>query len=202
MSLTKEDQKRISKIGTSALTVRVQLGKFEGEELEYAISLLKKRHVDIDSILAKKATKVIEEAIATPEIDTQLRKDFPANIEGSPEFFTTCEDGEVSLANGEEQTIENTKDPLIEEEALIPVKKEKKAKATKKSSKHEKKIYTDQNGKEMTKSDLMRRLIRLKHSIKPKELNEQLIDAGFEKAYHSEIQRCRQQMGVTPEVKE
>jgi len=199
MSLTKEDQKKISKIGTSALTVRVQLGKFEGEELEYAISLLKKRHVDIDSILAKKAAKIVEEVI-TPEIDAQLRKDFPANIEGSPEFFAACEVESIIIDVIDEIP---TPEKLEEVEKMItkPIK-EKKAKVAKKSGKHEKKLYTDENGKEMTKSDLMRRLIRLKHSIKPKELNDQLIAAGFEKAYHSEIQRCRQQMGVTPEVKE
>jgi len=209
MSLTNEDQKKISKIGTSALTVRVQLGKFEGEELEYAISLLKKRHIDIDLILAKKATKVVELEVALNKAVIESPKEVyveeePFQSEDLPElFFLPENDGPQSQEEYDAlQTIENTQDPLIEEVAFVPVKKEKKAKAVKKSSKHEKKIYTDANGKEMTKSDLMRRLIRLKNNIKPKELNEQLIDAGFEKAYYSEIQRCRQQMGVTPEAKE
>lgn len=216
MSLTKDQQVKISKIGTSALTVRVQLGKFEGEELEYAISLLKKRRIDIDAILAKKkAEKTKEEeplkSADLPELFTLPENDGPQ----TQEEYDALQIIKIPQSNGrepifievaatviEEQTIETTRDPLIEEEALVPVKKEKKAKIVKKTGKHEKKLYTDPAGKELTKSDLMRRLIRLKNTIKPKELNEQLIDAGFEKAYHSEIQRCRQQMGVTPEVKE
>ena len=192
MALSKEDQKRIAKISTISLTAKVQFGRFEGEELEYAKSLLRKRHINIDQILINVAARSQPSAEEEPSASADL-----------PELFTLPEnDGPQTQEEYDAlqtQTVETTRDPLIETvEALEPVKpaKEKKPKATKKSGKPEKKIYIDQNGKEMTKSDLMRRLIRLKHSIKPKELNDQLIDAGFSKAYHSEIQRCREQMGV------
>lgn len=197
MSLTKEDQKRISKIGTSALTVRVQLGKFEGEELEYAISLLKKRHVDIDSILAKKNQKPAELEAVISKTVIESPKEVVVATEAN---YHSTEETDIELLPIEEIASTHP-DPIPTDLPIKPIK-EKKAKTAKKSGKHEKKLYTDEKGKELTKSDLMRRLIRLKHSIKPKELNDQLIDAGFEKAYHSEIQRCRQQMGVTSEVKE
>lgn len=178
MSLSKEEQKKISKLSTISLSVKVQFGKFEGEELEYALSLLKKRHVDIDAILAKKSPK---------------REEEPLKSEDLLALFALPEDVITEV----KQTVENTEDPLIDKESLAPVKREKKTKVTKKSlNKGEKKVYIDEKGVSLTKSGLMRRLIRTKHSIKPKELNDQLIDAGFSKAYHSEIQRCREQMGV------
>lgn len=75
------------------------------------------------------------------------------------------------------------------QELSQPVKKEKKAKRVRK-------IYKADDGKELTKSMYMRRLIRNKNDIKPKELNDCLNKVGFNKAYHSEIKRCRDQYGV------
>lgn len=80
-------------------------------------------------------------------------------------------------------------------EIQAPVKKVPKEK---KLPKREKKMYKDENGKELTKSMLMRRLVRKTVDLKPKELNEELKRCGFTKAYHSEIQRCRKQMGIKP----
>ena len=70
-----------------------------------------------------------------------------------------------------------------------PTKPEKVEKI--KKVKKDRKIFKAQDGKELTKSMYMRRLIRNRNDIKPKELNELLVEAGFTKAYHSEIKRCR-----------
>lgn len=222
MSLTKEMQKKISKIGTRALKKRIELRNFEkDEELSFAEEVLNKRLSTIANASPKKPAEKFNRFIQEPysndssSIDDEepycfLKEksiDEVISVTETPEEFNIAarliqpvEQLDVKLSLIEEIT-STYPNPILTD---LPIKsiKEKKAKATKKSSKHEKKLYTDENGKEMTKSDLMRRLIRLKNNIKPKELNEQLMDAGFEKAYHSEIQRCRQQMGVTPEVKE
>lgn len=92
-----------------------------------------------------------------------------------------------------EPVVEQPTPEVAEEQQPTPTKAKKKT-----GSKKVKKLFTDETGKELTKSMLMRRLIRTNNDIKPKELNEKLIEAGFTKAYHSEIQRCRKQYGIVP----
>lgn len=196
MKLTTEIQKKISKLDTVSLTRKVQFGNFQEEKLEYAKSLLVKRGVNIEEILRPKE-KQIESTVFIQELYTLPVEELDFEIE---ETLPICEEVSIPDVTGkpEEKPYTTKKAKLIEKSS----KKIEKAKSAKKTGKKEKRIYVAADGKEFTKSALMRRLIRLKNDIKPKELNEQLIDAGFEKAYHSEIQRCRQQMGVFLNKKE
>lgn len=95
-----------------------------------------------------------------------------------------------SVMEEKETSVEQSKTPKESKEIKTKAKKSK-----------EKKTYTDETGKVFIKSDLMRRLIRLNHSIKPTELNDKLNKVGFSKAYHSEIQRCRINVGVISKPK-
>lgn len=88
-------------------------------------------------------------------------------------------------------------DKKAAEAVVEEVKADSKPKVRKKTStKKVRKTWTDENGKEITKSDLIHRLIRENKQIFPKEINERLLECGFAKAYHSEIQRCRQNLDV------
>lgn len=208
MALSKEIQKKISKIGTSALTVRVQLGKLEGEELEYAKSLLRKRQVDIDTILSTTTTTTQEEeplkSNDLPELFTIPEYNDPQTQEEYDVMQAAIEEPVVEYTDVQTQKQYDAVQVIVEEPVAITLEiaakpaKEKKVKSTKKSSKHEKKLYIDENGKELTKSDYMRRLIRLNNNIKPKEMDEHLIAAGFSTAYYSELDRCRKNVGVYP----
>lgn len=52
------------------------------------------------------------------------------------------------------------------------------------------------NGKSMDKSAYVRSLLRKNKNITYGELKEALNAAGFPKLYHSELQRCREQLGI------
>lgn len=88
-------------------------------------------------------------------------------------------------------------DKKAAEAVVEEVKVDSKPKVKRKTStKKVRKTWTDENGKEITKSDLIHKLIRQNMQIFPKEINEKLLKCGFAKAYHSEIQRCRQNLGA------
>lgn len=54
-------------------------------------------------------------------------------------------------------------------------------------------------GKELEKSAYVRMLLRKNNHISCAELNETLTKVGFSKLYHSELQRCKSQLGIVSE---
>lgn len=57
-------------------------------------------------------------------------------------------------------------------------------------------LTKDVDGKEMDKSSYVRALLRKNKNITYSELKDKLTQVGFPKLYHSELQRCREQLGI------
>lgn len=203
------------------------------------------------SEMTEEEIKQAEERQKAVREDAKLRKQFPANVEGSEEFIEANEVIEVKAPKAKkEKQPEQPIVKLTEQEFKLFEKIKKNSDLAKlqksyeslrefkgvlgslgkkqilsytettltilklgqdmidgkmpykKKAKHEQNFFKKQrlvidiDGKPREKSAYVRMLLQKNNQISCAEINEKLTEIGFPKLYHSELQRCKQQLGI------
>lgn len=216
--IPKEIKNKISKIGTKYLLKKYQEGKFEGDELLAAQFYLEKRGQLIEKkievqrsennfpimkltneefLLFEKIKLIVKENLNDKfQIKEIISKD--ENLKKIKGVLGSLRKKEIIKYNEEIFWINQS----IGEEMIngkLPYKRKEK---------HETNFFRNQritkevDGKIYEKSAYVRKLLRDNKRITYKEISEELEKIGFPKLYHSELQRCKAQLGIIKEKEE
>lgn len=216
--IPKEIKNKISKIGTKYLLKKYQEGKFEGDELLAAQFYLGKRGQLIEKkievqrsennfpimkltneefLLFEKIKLIVKENLNDKfQIKEIISKD--ENLKKIKGVLGSLRKKEIIKYNEEIFWINQS----IGEEMIngkLPYKRKEK---------HETNFFRNQritkevDGKIYEKSAYVRKLLRDNKRITYKEISEELEKIGFPKLYHSELQRCKAQLGIIKEKEE